>query len=235
MQQHLYLIPTSLAENTYDLVLPQIKDLLQEIRYFFVENVRTARRFIAGLKLGIVIDELHFFELNKATTLTTIKQYFAQIPPHAAIGVMSEAGCPAVADPGSLAVAYAHQHHLKVIPLVGASSLLLSLMASGFNGQSFVFHGYLPIEKAEKQKVLKQMEKEMLQKSQTQLFIETPYRNQQLLADLCQFLQPDTLLCVATNLTGTDEWVKTQKISAWKTTTVDLHKKPTVFLIGRIV
>jgi 16S rRNA (cytidine1402-2'-O)-methyltransferase len=234
MQQHLYLIPTSLAENTNDLVLPQIKDLLRELRYFLVENVRTARRFISGLKLGVVIDELYFFELNKDTTPAELQHFFSQIPPTADIGVMSEAGCPAVADPGSLAVAYAHQKNIKVVPLVGASSLLLSLMASGFNGQSFIFHGYLPIDKTEKQKALKQLEKDVVQKSQTQIFIETPYRNQQLLADLCQLLQPDTLLCVATNLTSPDEWIKTQKISAWKKTTVDLHKKPTVFLMGRV-
>ncbi len=229
----LYLLPIPLADNSLHVVLPQVKELIQTIDYFLVENVRTARRFISSLQIGKKIDTLQFFELNKDTSLADLQGFMAQLPSDVAVGVMSEAGCPAVADPGSLAVQYAHQKGMEVVPLVGASSILLSLMASGFNGQQFAFLGYLPIDKAARSTAIKQVEKEMKQKNQTQIFIETPYRNNQLLADLCLYLSPETLLCVATNLTAPDQQVKTKTINHWKKQLPDLNKQPTVFLVGK--
>ena len=228
----LYLIPTTLAPDTIEqIVTPQIKDVIAHTLYFFVENVRTTRRFISELKLGIVIDQLHFFELTKDTSIDTLKGYFKQIPENENIGVISEAGCPGVADPGALAVKVAHQLNIRVVPLVGASSILLGLMASGFSGQAFAFHGYLPIEKADRILQIKVLEKESFQKKQTQIFMETPYRNNQLLDDILNHAQPHTLLCIACNLTGSDELVKTKTIAQWKKAKPDLHKKPTMFLM----
>ena len=228
----LYLIPTTLAPDTIEqIVTPQIKEVIAHTHYYFVENVRTTRRFISELNLGIVIDQLHFFELTKDTSIDTVKGYFKQIPENENIGIISEAGCPGVADPGALAVKIAHQLNIRVVPLVGASSILLGLMASGFSGQAFAFHGYLPIEKADRIQQIKVLEKESFQKKQTQIFMETPYRNNQLLDDILNHAQPHTLLCIACNLTGSDELVKTKTIAQWKKAKPDLHKKPTMFLM----
>jgi 16S rRNA (cytidine1402-2'-O)-methyltransferase len=229
----LYLIPTILAPDSLDKVItPQLKEVIVNTHYFFVENVRTTRRFISELKLGIVIDNLHFFELTKDTSVETVKGYFKQIPDNEDIGVISEAGCPGIADPGAVAVKVAHQLGIQVMPLVGASSILLGLMASGFSGQSFVFHGYLPIEKAERIKAIKALEKEAILKKQTQIFMETPYRNNSLLEDVLTHTSPHTLLCIACNVTGEDELIKTKTIAQWSKTKADLHKKPTMFLIS---
>ncbi|MFN8354837.1 MAG: SAM-dependent methyltransferase [Spirosomataceae bacterium] len=229
----LYLIPTTLAPDTSATVLtPQINEVIAQTDYFLVENVRTARRFISELKLGKVIDQLHFFELTKDTSEAEAAAYFKQIPSGQNIGVISEAGCPGVADPGALAVKIAHRMGMRVVPLVGPSSILLALMASGMSGQSFVFHGYLPIEKGERVKKIRQLEKEGFQKHQTQIFMETPYRNNQLLADLLANCQNDTVLCVAANITAPDELIQTKTVRQWKETQPDLHKKPTIFLIG---
>lgn len=227
----LFLIPTMLAPETADAVLsPQIKEVIRNTEYYFVENIRTARRFISELKVGKVIDQLHFFELNKDTSLAQVKQYFKEIPPQQNIGVISEAGCPGVADPGALAVQVAHQIGMKVVPLVGPSSILLGLMASGFSGQSFVFHGYLPIEKVERSKKIKSLEQEA-KKGQTQIFMETPFRNNQLLEDLFTNLGGASLLCIACNVTAADEMIQTKSINDWKKQKPDLHKKPTMFLL----
>jgi len=173
----LYLVPTILAAETAGSVLsPQIKEVVKTTDYYFVENIRTARRFISELKLGKIIDELHFFEVDKDTNIEQIRKYFKQIPQNQDIGVISEAGCPGVADPGALAVKVAHQIGIKVVPLVGPSSILLALMGSGFSGQSFVFHGYLPIDKIERAKKIKVLETDS-RKQQTQIFMETPFRN----------------------------------------------------------
>ena len=228
----LYLIPTFLAPDTASQVLsPQVHEVIANTDYFFVENIRTARRFISELKLGKVIDQLHFYELNKDTSEAEVISYFKQIPYSQDIGVISEAGCPGVADPGALAVKVAHRFGCRVVPLVGPSSILLALMASGMSGQSFVFHGYLPIEKPAKIQKIKQLEQNV-QKGQSQIFMETPYRNNQLLADLLANCRNDTLLCIAANLTASDELVKTQTIQQWKASPPDLHKKPTIFIIG---
>jgi 16S rRNA (cytidine1402-2'-O)-methyltransferase len=228
----LYLIPTILAPDTSDSVLsPQIKEVISETDHFFVENLRTSRRFISELKLGKIIENLNFYEVDKDTSSEKILGYFKEIPTGKSIGVISEAGCPGVADPGAIAVKIAHQLGIKVVPLVGPSSILLGLMASGFSGQSFVFHGYLPIDKKDKIQKIKQLEVDSM-KNQTQIFMETPFRNNQLLEDLLNVCQPNTNLCIASNVTSKEEFIQTKKISDWKKQKPDLHKIPTMFLIG---
>lgn len=229
----IYLIPVPLTEEFTDsrlFVSPRVLNALAETNYFLVENLRTARRFISSLKTGRKIDDMQFFLLDKTTDEATIQGYFKQIPQDACVGIMSEAGSPAIADPGSKAVDYAHRKGLKVVPLEGASSLWLALAASGLNGQSFAFQGYLPINNAERLQAIKNFEAESRKRKQTQLFIETPFRNNAVLEALLQNLAPTTLLCVASNLQTDSEWILTQKVSQWKSKIPDLHKKPTVFL-----
>jgi 16S rRNA (cytidine1402-2'-O)-methyltransferase len=226
----LFLIPTILAPDTQETVLPpQIKAVVSELNVFFVEELRTARRFISSLKLNKVIDDITFYELNKDTphdqTLTQLKKLKADA------GIISEAGCPGVADPGAVAVAFAHQLGHKVVPLVGPSSILMALMASGFNGQSFTFNGYLPIDKQLRIKSLKDLEQIAKKKQQTQIFMETPFRNNQLLEDILQNLNTETLLCIACNVTAKDEFIKTLRVKDWQKSKPDLHKKPTIFLL----
>lgn len=233
MPGKLYLIPSLLFPETEKQVLPNYNhEVILATKHFLVENERTARRFISGLHLGLKIEDLHFYRLDKDTQTSDIEHVFQLIEKGENIGVISEAGCPGVADPGSLAVALAHQKDIDVVPLVGPSSILLSLMASGFNGQSFVFHGYLPIEKNERVLMIKKLEKEAVSKKQTQIFIETPYRNSSIFADLLIFCQPNTLLCVACDITSPEQFIKTLPISKWKKMNPDLNKRPTVFLLG---
>jgi 16S rRNA (cytidine1402-2'-O)-methyltransferase len=228
----LYLIPTVLAENTQHHVLPpQVIEVIQKTTVFLVENVRTIRRFISSLQLGINIDKLQFFEINQTTTSQDLIPVFEQLKKGNDVGILSEAGCPGIADPGSLAVAMAHKQHIAVMPLVGPSSILLTLMASGFNGQSFIFHGYLPIEKNERNQAIKNLEQKAIKQQQSQIFIETPYRNMQLLEAILQQCQPTTLLCLGVNVTATDGFVQTKTIQNWKKQMPDLHKKPTCFVI----
>ena len=227
----LYLIPTTLADDTASVVLPASSiQAIRELDVFFVENVRTARRFISSLQLGKVIDELTFFELNKDTPLQTTRTHLQALTRSA--GILSEAGVPCVADPGSVAVAFAHEMGIRVRPLVGPSSILLALMGSGFTGQSFTFHGYLPIDRSERGKAIAQMERTALRTGETQLFMETPYRNNQLLQSVIEHCQPGSKLCVASNLTGKEEYIKTQSVAQWKKSPVDLNKQPTIFLLG---
>jgi 16S rRNA (cytidine1402-2'-O)-methyltransferase len=226
----LFLIPTILAPETQETVLPpQIKAVVSELNVFFVEELRTARRFISSLKLNKVIDEITFYELNKDTppeqTLSQLKNLKTDA------GIISEAGCPGIADPGAVAVGFAHQLEHKVVPLVGPSSILMALMASGFNGQSFTFNGYLPIDKQLRIKSLQSLEQIAKKKQQTQIFMETPFRNNQLLEDVLQNLNPETLLCIACNVTAEDEFIKTLRIKDWRKSKPDLHKKPTIFLL----
>lgn len=226
----IFLIPTILAPDTQnDVLSPQIIEVVKNLNVFFVEDLRTARRFISSLKIGKVIDELTFFELNKDTpkeqTLAQLKKLKGDA------GIISEAGCPGIADPGAVAIDFAHQLGYKVRPLVGPSSILLALMGSGFNGQSFVFHGYLPIEKSAKIKMLKTLEQTAKSKHQTQIFMETPYRNNQLLEDILQNLHVETQLCIAANITAEDELIRTLPVREWKKQKPELHKKPTIFLI----
>jgi 16S rRNA (cytidine1402-2'-O)-methyltransferase len=228
----LFLIPTVLAPETEHAVLsPQIKEVIASTRYLMVENLRTARRFISSLKLGIVIDELTFFELNKDTPPAAIEKFIKPLLQGHDTGIISEAGCPGVADPGAMAVALAHKKKIKVVPLVGPSSILLALMASGFSGQSFIFHGYLPIDKQERNKAIRSMEQYTKQKQQTQIFMETPFRNNALLTDLLNTCHPTSLLCIATNVTAPEEFIASKTIYEWRKKTPDLHKQPTIFLL----
>jgi 16S rRNA (cytidine1402-2'-O)-methyltransferase len=227
----LFLIPCVLAENTAEKVLsPQIKDAILSLDVFFVENVRTARRFISSLKLGKVIDQITFYELTKDTPSGETREQLMKLTKNA--GVLSEAGCPGVADPGAAAVKIAHEIGIEVVPLVGPSSILLALMASGMSGQSFVFHGYLPIDRALRRKALQQLERDANHNNQTQIFMETPFRNNQLMDSVLESCQPDTLLCVAANLTSEDEFVATWPVKKWRKEKPDLHKQPAMFLIG---
>ena len=227
----LYLIPTVLAPGTAAQVLsPQVREVVVRTDHFFAENLRTARRFVSELKTGKRIEELHFHEMNKDTPESeTAPQLEILLHGHDA-GVLSEAGCPGIADPGSVAVRWAHRHGVAVVPLVGPSSIFMALMASGMSGQSFAFHGYLPIDRDLRIKELKRLEKEA-QKHQTQIFMETPYRNNALLTDILQNCQPQTLLCIATQITAPDEMIATRTVQQWRGSKPDLHKKPTIFLL----
>ena len=228
----LYLIPVIIAEGTADdVILPQVKEIVKNTNHFLVENIRTARRFISTLKTGKVIEDIHFEVLDKKTVEAKIKSFLNPILSGNDMGIMSEAGCPGIADPGSKAVLLAHQLGIQVIPLVGPSSIFLALMASGFNGQKFKFHGYLPIDKGERVKAIKQLEKESQQHNQTQIFMDTPYRNNQLLEDLLKNCSKSTLLCIAKDITGADEFIKTRSMAEWKNTIPDLHKIPVIFVL----
>lgn len=227
----LFLIPTILAEGTQDQVIgPQIREVISNLDVFFVENIRTARRFISSLKLGKIIDDLVFIELNKDTPESATAEELRKLKQNA--GVISEAGSPGVADPGAVAVHIAHQLGIRVVPLVGPSSILLALMASGMSGQSFAFHGYLPIDKVQRKKTIQALERDARQKQQTQLFMETPFRNNQMMEAVLEACMPDTLLCVACNVTDKEEFIRTLPVKKWRANLPDLHKKPTIFLIG---
>lgn len=223
----LYLIPNVIAENANDTIPPHVLSVLPSLKIFLVENVRTARRFLSSLKIYESIEDLTFHVLDKDTK--DIASIMSSITEND-IGVISESGCPGVADPGALAVAYAHANNIRVVPLVGPSSILMALMASGLSGQQFVFHGYLPIDSKQGAESLKTMEKESKKKSQTQIFIETPYRNNQLFELLLKTLQKTTLLTVAIDITGKRENIKTQTIARWQSNKESWPKEPAVFL-----
>lgn len=228
----LYLIPTIIADHTQDLVINQsIREVIKSLTHFITENTRTSRRYISSLKLDLSIENLSFCELTKDSSIADISSFCGLLLKGISIGVLSEAGCPGIADPGALAVNWAHKNGIKVVPLVGPSSIILALMASGFSGQSFTFHGYLPIQKNERIQMIRQLEKDANQFGRTQIFIETPYRNMKLLEDLLLICQPVTKLCIASDITAPTEYIKTQAIQQWKLTKVDLNKKPTIFLI----
>lgn len=229
----LYLIPTTLGESAYDQVIPSLNNkIVQEIDVFIVENIKTARRFIKRSAPEKVIDDLIFYEINKRTNLDMLPTFLKPIDEGKNIGVISDAGCPGVADPGADVVALAHQNNIKVVPLVGPSSILLSLMASGFNGQSFCFNGYLPKEQKDRVRKLKDLERMAVAQKQTQLFIETPYRNHHVMEDLLANCNPNTKLCVAVDITMASEQIITKTITEWKNTKIDLNKRPCVFLLG---
>lgn len=228
----LYLIPSLLGDTAIERVIPPYNiGVVSRLNYFIVENVRSARRFLKKCNPQSNMDKLTFFELNRHTDKKEIASYLLPMQKGESIGVISEAGCPAIADPGADVVAIAQQNGYKVVPLVGPSSLLMAVMASGFNGQSFAFHGYLPIDGRDRILKLKQCEERAYGESQTQLFIETPYRNQKLAEDILRHCKPQTQLCIAMNISCDDEYIVTRSIRAWKGILPDMHKKPTVFLI----
>lgn len=230
----LYLIPTTLGESDPMDVLPQtVKRAIDFIDHYIVENEKTARRFIKAVNAQKVQAELKIFLLNKHTE---VSEHNAMIKPCLEginVGLMSEAGCPGVADPGAVIVKIAHEKGIQVVPLVGPSSILLAMMASGMNGQSFAFNGYLPIDKSDKKSALKNFEKMSSDKNQSQIFIETPYRNNKLLEDILSALQPNTHLCIAADITLPTEYIKTLRVADWKKTKVDLHNRPTIFIIHK--
>ncbi len=230
----LYLIPTTLGEMNPEDVLPHtIKRTIDFIDYYIVENEKTARRFIKSIHPEKKQPDLKLFALNKHTDVSEHNEFIKPLLEGKNMGLMSEAGCPGVADPGAVIVKLAHDKGIQVVPLVGPSSILLAMMASGMNGQSFAFNGYLPIDKSEKKTALKNLEKLSFDKNQSQLFIETPYRNNKFLEDLLQILQPNTLLCVACDITLPTEFIKTQTVNQWKKNKADLHNRPCIFIIHK--
>lgn len=232
METALYLIPVTLGDTSLEKVLPSHnREIVSGIRHFIVENVRTARRFLRQMDSGFDIDGSQFFELNKHTTPEAVAGYLKPLLEGKPMGVISEAGCPAVADPGADVVAIAQRKGLKVVPLVGPSSIILSVMASGFNGQSFAFHGYLPIKPEERAKKLRQLEQRIYNENQTQLFIETPYRNGKMIEDILKTCRPQTKLCIAANLTCDDEFVSAKTVKEWVGKVPDLSKIPSIFLL----
>lgn len=234
MEPALYLIPVTLGETEMSRVLPSYNaEVILQIKHFIVEEVRSARRFLKKVDCNIQIDDLAFYPMGKHASPELFASYLRPLEQGESVGVISEAGCPAVADPGADVVAIAQRKGLRVVPLVGPSSILLAVMASGFNGQSFAFNGYLPIEPGERTKRLKLLEQRVYAERQTQLFIETPYRNAKLFAEILRTCRPQTRLCVAAGLTCAEEFIRTRTIQEWKRHPLpDLSKIPAIWVIG---
>ena len=227
----LYLIPVPLADNaSAKSFTPYLTGTINQINEYIVENSKTARRFLKEAGLQTPQSELIVHDYGKHNR-DNLPEFFTGLLNGKNVGLMSEAGCPGVADPGAEIVAYAHQKGIKVVPLVGPSSILLALMASGFNGQSFTFHGYLPIDKVQRSQKIKELENLSETNNQTQIFIETPFRNNPMLEEILRSCKPQTKLCIACNLTAEDEMVQTKSIAEWNKHVPDLHKKPAIFLL----
>jgi 16S rRNA (cytidine1402-2'-O)-methyltransferase len=227
-QGGVFLIPTVLHEGALQTIPSSVVEAVKQCQAFFVENERTARRFLKSVWKEMVIDDYTWFTIHKSEA--PVKNEFIRLIREGKnIGIISEAGCPGIADPGQLLIAAAHEIGATVKPLVGPSSILLALMASGFNGQQFQFNGYLPIDVNERVKTLKQLEAESMKKKCTQLFIETPYRNNPLFETIIKVCMPATMLSIAADLTSGKEWIRTNKISDWKKSPPDLHKRPAIF------
>ena len=235
MEAALYLIPVTLGETEIGQVLPPYNhDVIVGIKHFIVENIRSARRFLKKTEKAIDIDQLTFYELNRPTDRKFIGEYLEPLKKGQPVGIISEAGCPAIADPGADVVAIAQSRGYKVVPLVGPSSIIMSVMASGFNGQSFAFNGYLPVEVPQRIKALKKLEQKVQNENQTQLFIETPYRNAKMIETILNALNPKTKLCVAAGITCAEEYIKTRTVAEWKKEKLpDLGKIPAIFVIGK--
>lgn len=235
MEIALYLIPVTLGETSVNQVLPTYNhDVIMGIRHFIVENIRSARRFLRQVDRQFPIDDSTFYEMGKHADEHLFSQYLQPLRDGKPMGVISEAGCPAVADPGADIVAIAQRQNLRVIPLVGPSSMIMAVMASGLNGQSFAFNGYLPVDDADRARKLKTLESRAWNEHQTQLFIETPYRNQKMFQALLQSLRPQTRMCIAAGITTADEYIHTHTIAEWKKKQLpDLSKIPAIFLINK--
>ncbi|WP_276500872.1 SAM-dependent methyltransferase [Terrimonas pollutisoli] len=225
-----YLIPSLLDENGLETIPLYVLDAIKNCQVFFVENERTARRFLKQLWKEMVIDEYEWFPIHKAEE-EAVQTFRQKLKDGKTIGIISEAGCPGVADPGQLLVAAAQEMNVVIRPLVGPNSILLALMASGMNGQQFRFVGYLPIDNQQRMHYVREMEADSAKKNCTQLFIETPYRNNQLLETLVKTCKPSTKLCLAVNITGEKEWIKTKSVADWKKEKIDIHKQPAIFLL----
>ena len=227
----LYLIPVPLAEEVaHKTFTPYLVDTINQIDTYIVENSKTARKFLKEAGLTTPQKDLIVHDYGKHNR-TDLGQFFVELAAGKDVGLMSEAGCPGIADPGAEIVAEAHKRGIKVVPLVGPSSILLALMASGFSGQSFAFWGYLPIDKEQRTKRIKDLDLSASRYKQTQIFIETPFRNNQLFEEVLKSCKPNTQVCVASNLTAEDEFIKTQSVYNWRKEEIDLHKKPTIFLL----
>ena len=224
-----YLIPSLLHEEGLRSIPPYITDIVKQCQVLFVENERTSRRYLKTLAKEIVIDNYEWFTM--AVDDDTVKAFRKKIKEGKTIGIISEAGCPGIADPGQQLVAIAHEMNVEVKPLVGPNSILLALMASGMNGQQFKFNGYLPIKDPERHKAIKELESESSKKNCTQIFIETPYRNNQLMDVLLHICQPSTKICLAVDLTSEKEFIKTRSVAEWKKDKPDIHKRPAIFLL----
>lgn len=229
----LYLIPCPIAETPPETVLPQENmRILASLDYFIVENVRSARRFISSCKTGVAIDSLEFAELNEHTRPEDLAGLVKPLLNGRNVGVISEAGVPGVADPGAEVAALCHRHGIRVVPLAGPSSIIMALMASGLNGQSFAFNGYLPVKPPERMKAIRAFEKRAQAERQSQIFIETPYRNLKLFDDLLSACAPHTRLCVACDVTGEEEFIRTAAIKEWRSLPKpDINKRPAIFII----
>jgi len=230
----LFLIPTLLGDSPVKNIIPDgVVEILRTIDIFIVEEIRTARRYLRMTGFEKPFEEITFLLLNEHTKHSDLSTYLDAAKSGKNIGLLSEAGTPCIADPGSTLVSLAHEHGIKVIPLTGPSSLLLSLMASGFNGQNFCFVGYLPVEREKRKKKIRELEKAVYEKNQTQLFIETPYRNNQMIQSLMETCKDDTLLCLAVDLTTHSEWIGVKSINNWEKGIPDIKKRPCVFLLYR--
>lgn len=229
----LYLIPCTLGDTPADQVLPQYTiDIARGLKHFVVEQPKTARKFLSALRPEQPIQSLHFATLNEHTSASELTELLAPLLAGEDVGIISEAGCPGIADPGAELVSLAYRHGIRVVPLVGPSSILLALMASGLNGQRFAFHGYLPIPETERNRTIVALEAESARRHQTQLFIETPYRNEKLFSALLAHCRPQTLLCVASDITLPGEQIRTHPIAQWKSQPAPLlNKRPSLFLL----
>ena len=230
MKATVYLIPTYLSEDNLACIPANTIKYIKKYDSFFIKNARSARRYIKQLDKTFSIDDKQWFDMDKKES-NLIKDFHHQIKNKKTIGIISEAGCPGIADPGQILIAEAQFLNAQVVPLVGPSSILLALMASGLNGQQFHFLGYLPIESSAKIKCIREIEMQSQKNNATQIFIETPYRNNQMLETLLKICQPHTLLCVAANITSDKEYIKTQTIKEWKSTKLDLHKQQVIYLL----
>lgn len=235
MKGKLYLIPMTLGEcNPADVLPHTINRTIDQIDHYIVENEKTARRFIKSINPTKPQSSLHLSTLNKHTEIADHTSMIQPCIDGINVGLMSEAGCPGVADPGAAIVKIAHEKGIQVVPLVGPSSILLAIMASGMNGQSFAFNGYLPIDKNDKKVAIKNFEKISFDKNQSQLFIETPYRNNKFIEDLLQTLQPNTHLCIAADITLDTEYIKTMRVAEWKKEKIDLQNRPAIYIIHKM-
>ncbi len=230
----LFLIPTYLSDsNDKKFIAPMVTDVIQNIQYYIVENPRTARRFIGSLDLYIKIPECHFEQMDKHFDKHALDEIMQPLQAGHDVGILSESGLPGIADPGNLAVSYAHRHGIKVVSLPGASSIILSLISSGFNGQQFTFHGYLPINKQQRESSIRKLEQDFNKTGYTQLFMETPYRNKHLFKDLLRLLDSKTLLSISQDLCGKQEHIASQTIADWHRQSQELAKLPAMFALGR--
>lgn len=231
MPGKIYLIPTFLDAEAVATIPAATKEVALRLKFIIAENIKTTRRYLKKLDKSVDIDSITFFERNKHTSEAELVSFLKPAKEGHEIGIISEAGCPGIADPGQKIIEVAHQQNIQVVPLTGPSSIFLALMAAGMNGQSFRFHGYLPIDEGKKRKFIRYIEREAKQRNETQIFMETPFRNNKMITTLTKTLQDNTLLCLAANISAPNEFIQTKTVAAWKKQIPDLHKQPCIFLL----